>query len=145
MLLIDIGCAGYLTHLEAWDYFLLIRKHKYFLPVRGNLVVVCNLTDVQYSVALNGVKWVVTHEWMTSVFEILFLFWFVVMSWFSSWDEMDVHVELIADDVWSDEDDKTGFLSYEVDIFDQLYWKERPISLPMVQISTIKQKYEKWG
>ena len=39
--------------------FLLIRKHKYFLPVRGNLVVVCNLTDVRYSVAFNGIKWVV--------------------------------------------------------------------------------------
>ena len=61
------------------------------------------------------------------------------MSLFSSWDEMDVRVELIADDLWSAEDDKTGFLSFEVDSFDQLYWKERPISLPMVKIGTIKQ------
>ena len=55
----DIGGACYLTHLEAWEYFLLIRKHKYFLPVRGNEVVVCNLTDTICSVALNGIKWVV--------------------------------------------------------------------------------------
>ena len=76
---------------------------------------------------------------------MLFLFWFVVMSLLSSWGEMDVCVELLADDVWSAEDDKTGFLNVEVDSFDQLYLKERPISLPMVQISTIKWKYEKWG
>ena len=38
---------------------LLIRKHKYLLPVRCSLVVVCNLTDVRYSVAFNGVKLVV--------------------------------------------------------------------------------------
>ena len=58
---------------------------------------------------------------------------------------MDVHVELLADDVWSAENDITGSLSVGVDIFDCLYLKERPISLPMVQISTIKRKYEKWG
>ena len=67
------------------------------------------------------------------------------MSLLSSWDEMDVRVELLADDVWTDEDDKTGFLIVGVDISDRWYLKERPISLPMVQISTIKQKYEKWG
>ena len=38
---------------------LLIRKHNYFLPVRGNLFVVCNLTDVRYSVEFNVIKWVV--------------------------------------------------------------------------------------
>ena len=32
-----------------------------------------------------------------------------------------------------------------MDIFDQIYLKERPISLPMVTMSTIKQKYDKWG
>ena len=63
----------------------------------------------------------------------------------SSWDERDVFVELIADDVCAAEEDKTGFLSFGVDIFDQLYLKERTISLPMVQISTKWQKYEKWG
>ena len=30
---------------------------------------------------------------------------------------MDVRVKLIADDVWAAEDDKTGFLSVEVDSF----------------------------
>ena len=58
---------------------------------------------------------------------------------------MDVCVELLADDLWAAADDKTGFLRVGVDIFDRLYFKERPISLPMVQISTIKRKYEKWG
>ena len=72
----------------------------------------------------------VTHEWMSSVFEVLLLLWFVVMSLSSSWDEMDVGVELLADDVWSAEDDKTGFLSVGVDIFDWLYLLEQPISLP---------------
>ena len=36
---------------------------------------------------------------------------------------MDVRVKLLADDVWSSEDDKTGFLSVEVDSFDQLFLK----------------------
>ena len=36
--------------------FLLIRKHKYFLPVRGNLASACNWTDVRYSVSFNGVE-----------------------------------------------------------------------------------------
>ena len=43
------------------------------------------------------------------------------MSLLSSWDEMDVCVELLADDVWAAEDDKIGFLSVRVDILDQLY------------------------
>ena len=49
---------------------------------------------------------------------------------------MDVHVELLTDDIWASEDDKTGFLSVGVYIFDRLYLKERPISLPMVPMST---------
>ena len=58
---------------------------------------------------------------------------------------MDVRVELLVDDLLSVEYDKTGFLSVEVDIYDRLFLKKRPITLPMVQISTIKQKYDKWG
>ena len=58
---------------------------------------------------------------------------------------MDVHAELLADDVCAAENDKTGFLSVGVDIFGRLYLNERPISLPMVPISTIKRKYEKCG
>ena len=53
---------------------------------------------------------------------------------------MDVCVELLADDVWAAKDDKIDFLSVGVDIFDQLYLKERPISVPMVPMSTMKQK-----
>ena len=58
---------------------------------------------------------------MSSVFEVLFLFWFVVMYLLSSWDEMDVCVKLLADDVWATEDDKTDFLSDGVDSFDQFF------------------------
>ena len=58
----------------------------------------------------------------------------------ASWDDMDSGIELLADDVWAAEDDKTGFLSDGVDIFDRLYLKERPIYFPMVPMSTIKPK-----
>ena len=58
---------------------------------------------------------------------------------------MEVRVKLIADDVWAAELDKTGFLSIGVDIFDRLYLKERPISLPMLTMSNIKRIYDKWG
>ena len=56
LLLKYIGCACYLAHLAACDYFFVNQKTQIFLPVRGNLVVVCNLTDVRYSVTFNGVK-----------------------------------------------------------------------------------------
>ena len=82
---------------------------------------------------------------MSSVFEVLFLFWFLLISLLSSWDDTDVHVKLLAADVWEAEDDIIESLSVEVDIFDQLYLKELPISLPMMQISNKKRKYEKWG
>ena len=36
---------------------------------------------------------------------------------------MDVPIELLADDAWTDEDDKTGFLSVGVDSFDWLFLK----------------------
>ena len=58
---------------------------------------------------------------MSSVFEMLLLSWFVVMSLLSSWDEMDVHVKLLEDDVWPAEYDTTDPLSVGVDIFDQIY------------------------
>ena len=45
------------------------------------------------------------------------------MSLLSSWDDMDVPVDLLGYDVWADEYDKTGFLSVELDIFDWLYLK----------------------
>ena len=62
------------------------------------------------------------NEWMSSLCEVLFLFSFVVVSLLSRWDDMDGSIELLADDVWAAEDDKTGFLSVGVDIFDQLYF-----------------------
>ena len=85
-----------------------------------------------------------TDDIHSCVFEVLFLFWFEVMYLLSSWYEMDVLVELLADDIWAAEDDKAYFLSVGVDSFDQWYLKKRPISLTMVQMSTIKRKDEKW-
>ena len=40
----------------------------------------------------------------------------------SSWDDMDVCVKLLADDLWAAEYDKAGFLSVGVDIFGRLYF-----------------------
>ena len=80
---------------------------------------------------------------MSSVFDTLFLFLLVVMYLLLSLDEIYVHVELLADDVWEDEDDKTGFFSVGVDNFDRLFSEKRPISLPMVQNSTNNLKYDK--
>ena len=57
---------------------------------------------------------------MSSVFEVLLLFLFVVIYLLSSWDKIDVCVELFADDVWEAEDDKTGFLSIGVDISESI-------------------------
>ena len=54
---------------------------------------------------------------MSSIFEVLFLFWFVLMYLLSSWDDMDVRIELLADDVWATEDYITGSLSVGVDSF----------------------------
>ena len=34
---------------------------------------------------------------------------------------MDITVELLADDAWAAENDKTGFLNVEVDCFGRLY------------------------
>ena len=71
------------------------------------------------------------------------VFWIAVLSSISSWDDIIVCLKLLVYDVWFSEDDKTGFLSVGVDIFDRLYLKERPISLPMVTMSSIKQIYDK--
>ena len=47
----------------------------------------------------------------------------------------------IMHNIFSTEDDKKVSFIVEVDSFDRLYLKERTISLPMVQTSTIKRKY----
>ena len=109
-----------LKNLEAWKKLPLIWKHNYSLPAGGNLVVVCDLIDVMGSLAFNGVKLVgvevawtlqfcfrcVRHDCMSSVFDMLFLLWSVVMYLLSSLDKIHVRVELIVDDVWRAEDDK---------------------------------------
>ena len=71
---------------------------------------------------------------------MLFLFLVVVLSLLSIWDEMDVCVKLIVDDVWAAEDDKTGLFTV---VIYQLYLKELLISLSIVPMSTIKLNYEK--
>ena len=43
------------------------------------------------------------------------------MSLLSSWHEIDVPVEVLAYNVWEAEDDKIGFLSVGVNIFDRLF------------------------
>ena len=47
---------------------------------------------------------------------------------------MDVRVELLADDVWAAEDDKTGFFSVEVDSFDQLFLKKKQFTCPWCKL-----------
>ena len=102
--------------------------------MEGNLVVVCNLIDAVCSVAFNGVKLVVadvawtmyffhgvTHDWMSSVFDVLFLFLLVIICLLSNLDDIDVRVELLADDWWETEVYKTGFFSVGVDNFYQLF------------------------
>ena len=39
----------------------------------------------------------------------------------SRWDDMGCGIELISDDSWAAEDDRTGLLSVGVDISDRLY------------------------
>ena len=81
---------------------------------------------------------------MLAVFDVLFLFWLVVMYLLSSLDKINVCVELLADDVWESDDDKPIFLSVGVDIFDQLFFYKRPMSLPMLENSNKYRKYDKW-
>ena len=51
---------------------------------------------------------------------MLFLLWLVEMCLLSSLYQIDVRVELLADDVLESEGDKTGLLSVGVDSFNQL-------------------------
>ena len=138
-----------LTHWAAWGDFLLTRKHKYSLPSGGNHVVFGNLTGAIGKVVINGINlggvdvaWTlilyfqgVTREWISSVFEMFDMFWIAESYSFSSWDDITVRVKLLVYDVWFEKDDNIGFLSVVLDIFDWLYFKERPISLPMVPMS----------
>ena len=52
------------------------------------------------------------------------------MSLLSSWDNIYVRVKLLADDVWSAEDDKKGFLSVEVNNVDQSFLKNDQFPCP---------------
>ena len=73
----------------------------------------CNFTDGKGSVSLNGVKgggvevaWTlwfyfcgVTHDWMSSIFEILILIWLIAMCLISSLEKIYVLEKLLTDDV----------------------------------------------
>ena len=61
-----------------------------------------------------------------------------------SLDEIDVRVELLADDIWKADDDKPGFLEIRVDIFYRLFLYKRPMFFLMVENSNRYQKYDKW-
>ena len=63
----------------------------------------------------------------------------------SSLDEIDVRVELLADDIWGADGDKPGFLSVGVDIFDWLFWYKRPMYFTMVENNNDNQRCDKWG
>ena len=65
--------------------------------------------------------WVVTQEWISSLFQISDVFWVVFLSSFSSWDDIIVCDKLVVYDVWFAKDDNTGFLSVGVDNFDRIY------------------------
>ena len=65
--------------------------------------------------------WGVTHEWISYVFNISDVFWTVIVSSFSSWDDIKVYDKLVVYDIWFSEDDNIDFLSDEVVIFDRLY------------------------
>ena len=146
-----------LTHWAEWGDFLSTWKHKYTLPTGGNCVVFGNSTDARGKVVINCVKrggvdvaWTlifcfggVKQEMISSVFEMSDVFGIEVLSFFSSWYDIIVRVELVVYYVWCAEDDNTGFLSVGVDIFDRLYLKELPISLPVVPMISIKQIYDK--
>ena len=56
------------------------------------------------------------------------------MSLLSSRDEIDFRVELLIDDVREAEYDKTGFLSVEVDSFDQLLLKNDQFPFPWCKL-----------
>ena len=58
---------------------------------------------------------------MSYLFNIFDVFLIVVLSLFSSWDNIIVCDKLVVYDVWFAEDDNTGFLSVGVDIFDLIY------------------------
>ena len=60
------------------------------------------------------------------------------MSLLSSWDDMDVRFELIADDAWAAEDDKTGFGGVKVNSFDRLCLKNNQFPCPWCKLVLLK-------
>ena len=68
----------------------------------------------------------------------------------SSLDRIDVHVELLADDVWEFDDDKPYLLSVGVDSYNQLFFYRQPMSFTIVKNSNEienminENKRERW-
>ena len=72
---------------------------------------------------------------MSSVFEVLFLFWLVITCLLSSLEDIDARVKLLADYVWEAEYDKTDFFSVGVDNSDQFSIRDLPRSEdPLYQV-----------
>ena len=93
------------------------KSEYYFIVHQDNLLfVIVFMIFLQYKIIF------CINEWMSSVCEVLLLFWFVVMYLLSRYYDMDGGIKLLADDAWAAEDYKTGFLSVGVDIFYQLYF-----------------------
>ena len=80
---------------------------------------------------------------MSYVFDIFTLSWLeaLPLCW-RGWDVIS-GFKIVIYDVWFAEDDNIGFLSVGLDDLGWLYFKELPISLPMVPIITINTKYGK--
>ena len=76
----------------------------------------------------------VTHDWISSVFEVLLLFWLVIICLLSSLDDIDVRVKLLADDVREAEYNKTGFFSVGVDSFNHLFLRNDQLPSPWWKI-----------
>ena len=87
--------------------------------------------------------WGVTQEWISSLFEMFTLSWLeaLPLCW-RGWDVIG-GFEIVLHDVWFSVDYNNGFLGVGLDNSGRLYLKERPISLPMVPMSTINTKYGK--
>ena len=102
-----------LIHWAAWGDLLSTWKHKYYLLTGGNCVVFDNSKGERGKVVINGFKrgdvdvaWTlilcfrgVTHDWISSVFEMSDVFWIAVLSIFSSWYDIIVCYKLVLYDV----------------------------------------------
>ena len=125
-----------LTHWAAWGDLLLIWKHNYYLPARGNCFVLLNSTIT------NTVIWfLLCYTWVDVIFiggVVLVLVcsnaFIIKLRWYGYLCQITCRwcISILS---WYN-----NFLECWSGYFDRLYLKELPISLPMLQINTIKRK-----